>query len=180
MTTDNEILMHHGIKGQRWGIRRFQNEDGTRTAAGKKRERSARQQWNAERKMQRKAAGSGKLFDKNESRAAKKYKEAKSAEKKALNEFDGDYDKYDKKVNAAFDKRVEAFKDSKNQFKANKTAGQKLANGLLNGPLGAGIYNNMRASGHSVAASEGAVIASTLLGGPIGQAGAYILTRKGA
>jgi len=32
-------LSHHGIKGQRWGVRRFQNKDGTRTAAGKKRER---------------------------------------------------------------------------------------------------------------------------------------------
>lgn len=32
-----EYLVHHGIKGQRWGVRRFQNEDGTRTAAGKKR-----------------------------------------------------------------------------------------------------------------------------------------------
>lgn len=31
------ILTHHGIKGQKWGIRRFQNADGTRTAAGKKR-----------------------------------------------------------------------------------------------------------------------------------------------
>lgn len=30
-------LIHHGIKGQRWGIRRFQNEDGTLTAKGKKR-----------------------------------------------------------------------------------------------------------------------------------------------
>lgn len=30
-------LYHHGIKGQKWGIRRFQNEDGTLTAAGKKR-----------------------------------------------------------------------------------------------------------------------------------------------
>ena len=30
-------LRHHGIKGQRWGVRRFQNKDGTRTAAGKKR-----------------------------------------------------------------------------------------------------------------------------------------------
>lgn len=32
----NEIY-HHGIKGQRWGVRRFQNEDGTWTAAGKER-----------------------------------------------------------------------------------------------------------------------------------------------
>lgn len=30
-------LTHHGIKGQKWGQRRFQNEDGTWTAAGKKR-----------------------------------------------------------------------------------------------------------------------------------------------
>lgn len=30
-------LMHHGIKGQRWGQRRFQNEDGTWTLAGKQR-----------------------------------------------------------------------------------------------------------------------------------------------
>ena len=30
-------LYHYGIKGQRWGVRRYQNEDGTRTAAGRKR-----------------------------------------------------------------------------------------------------------------------------------------------
>ena len=30
-------LVHHGIKGQRWGVRRFQNDDGTLTPAGEKR-----------------------------------------------------------------------------------------------------------------------------------------------
>lgn len=36
MYTWNE-LYHHGIKGQKWYIRRFQNEDGTLTEAGKAR-----------------------------------------------------------------------------------------------------------------------------------------------
>lgn len=34
---DHIYLAHHGIKGQKWGVRRFRNEDGTLTEAGKKR-----------------------------------------------------------------------------------------------------------------------------------------------
>lgn len=30
-------LAHYGVKGMKWGVRRYQNKDGTLTAAGKKR-----------------------------------------------------------------------------------------------------------------------------------------------
>lgn len=33
----SEIIYHHGIKGMKWGIRRYQNSDGSLTPAGKKR-----------------------------------------------------------------------------------------------------------------------------------------------
>ncbi len=56
-------LYHHGIKGMHWGVRRFQNPDGTLTDAGKRRERAiddrrarqeAKQQreWNAKNASQ--------------------------------------------------------------------------------------------------------------------------------
>lgn len=32
-----EFICHHGIKGQKWGVRRYQNPDGSLTEAGKKR-----------------------------------------------------------------------------------------------------------------------------------------------
>lgn len=37
MSRQNNELYHFGIKGQKWGIRRYQNKDGSLTPAGRKR-----------------------------------------------------------------------------------------------------------------------------------------------
>ena len=42
-------LMHHGILGMKWGVRRYQNQDGSWTAAGRERYGKAKGRYEAAR-----------------------------------------------------------------------------------------------------------------------------------
>lgn len=52
---DNE-LYHYGVKGQKWGVRRFQDKSGRLTPAGKKRARAQEELDKAQKKAYRKDA----------------------------------------------------------------------------------------------------------------------------
>jgi len=80
-------LTHFGIKGMHWGVRRFQNPDGTLTAAGKVRyaENTSKRQLANEIKTAKKN-GSLKTFNAvyskatNELKSTKEYKQFKNVE----------------------------------------------------------------------------------------------------
>lgn len=74
-TTYDEIK-HHGIKGQKWGVRRFQNKNGSLTSAGKKRYNDDEYDEERERLEREVAARRGVKYV----RKTKKEREAEDAE----------------------------------------------------------------------------------------------------
>lgn len=90
----NYDLCHHGIKGQKWGIRRYQNEDMTWTAAGKERygrdgggshkeKREFRSRAKAAKMLQRQSAKNERLAQRFE----KHGKTAKAAALRQINKY---------------------------------------------------------------------------------------------
>ena len=50
MYRHNNELYHWGVKGMKWGVRRYQNSDGSYTSAGKKRRKSRTDGWSDDAK----------------------------------------------------------------------------------------------------------------------------------
>lgn len=96
LSSPEEYLEHHGVKGQKWGVRRYQNSDGSLTAAGRKKRGLSDGAANAVRKTKTKTKGATakgvvgaikkKIQTTKERKANEKADKAKQAEALAKSE----------------------------------------------------------------------------------------------
>lgn len=172
-------LYHHGVKGQRWGVRRYQNYDGTLTAKGKKRDlKTAGQYKRALNRIDQGLAEEGHYLR----QANKKLASAEAKRDKTFNKVQKYADDHggaenlsaskslrlNKKLDAA-NKNVGIASHQVSQHKAYIEAGQKLSKKLI---------NEAKQKGYKVESKDVSRIANTghyylhayLLGAPISAA----------
>ena len=168
---EEQVLIHHGIKGQKWGVRRFQNEDGTRTAAGKKHEKTLdsydssksnarldyKQAKKDNAKAQFKAAARTGVYQNITSKQREKTKTAYADAKETSQRL-----KSAKKQYKEEKKQVLADSNAKaKQIRKSMSGGEKVAAFMLGGPMGSRSVANFVSAGNS----KGAAYAKTFLYG---------------
>ena len=82
-------IYHHGVKGMRWGIRRYQKKDGSLTRLGKKRRQADEDEQKKQQKEQaktQKAQAKAQKKQSQEAEAKKKQEEQEAAQKKKAEE----------------------------------------------------------------------------------------------
>lgn len=153
LTYDDE-LYHHGIKGMKWGIRRYQNYDGTYTKKGLDRYNKASERYEASKKRVAAAKRKFESSARNSKKALNAMDElnaAKRESKAAKREMKSSYKKLKQDYKA--DKGKELYKSGQtiigNEFKKRVAAGASIVgdylvanlyqNGVLSPAVAAGI-----------------------------------------
>ena len=141
----NNDLKHHGVKGMKWGVRRYQNKDGSLKPAGKKKGKSL---------MKKYSDSLDKANAKSAAGTAKRKAAVKAAPKKALDGYKNAMEKADAKSAERTAKRKETTK------KVAKEANRKLPNAAVG--VAAGLAIN------SVVVGPAAMVGRQFLGGGTG------------
>ena len=175
-------LMHHGVKGQKWGVRRYQNPDGSLTAAGERKLGLDRAAPTSKRAIQRRLNKHANMIaDIDYQRRLKKKKTVRLAKKQAKLE----------------DRVIERGKMTKGQLRKGNRYLNKMSKltdeyqklGMAKAMLSADtkvLINHALSSGYNVrdkkvvkSAEEGRHIAAGILGGAIGIAASMNLMDHG-
>ena len=147
----DDELYHHGIKGQKWGVRRYQNEDGSLTAAGKVRLASG----NVPLSTRLAAKKDAKEY----ARAKMYYGEGAGTRRKLINATVNQRSKNDPFYKEEFDRQLSKQDMAKHAAKARaertatdtKNAVVKTGKGIINAARGIGYVSATAATIYSVA-----------------------------
>ena len=125
-----KYIAHHGIKGQRWGVRRYQNEDGSLTPAGERRYKRltadierVENLRGANRELSKRQIEDSRIYFHGQ---GKKNSEKRFAKAKARSEASLDYTEIVNKARIAYDKGKldPKYKDTK-EYKETMSAWKK-------------------------------------------------------
>lgn len=124
-TIMSEELYHHGVKGMKWGVRRYQNKDGTLTAAGKKRAaKEAMYEAHADKKSKQAA------FDRAFKESTRLRNNITSARRHGYDKVLEDTANASRNADKAFKNAKKDYKNAKRVYKEEKTTERFKKHGL--------------------------------------------------
>ena len=164
-------LYHHGVKGQKWGVRRYQKKDGSLTVAGKRRytpiiegKLKAEKHANEARREAYKALNASPKKHSQFQYQLTAEKAAMAARKKSIIE--------QKEANKQARAEAKAAKEADGGKRITKrdaaVAGAHLAKNILSGVMGNTVYKTLSGHGMSNTQARGAAIATTMITGYFG------------